>query len=159
MFPNIGSDWEGKFDYLNEYCKVIYLPRTLGISSSDIRAKNRKLRIGTVGNGSVCNKFIREIQYVNGVEYVECDEIMENVDAVYIATHPDRHYEDVKRALEAGKHVICESPIAKTVSQFEELSGLAKKNGLILEDGIKTASLRLFASWCWWSLSKAPRII
>lgn len=135
----IGSDWEGKFDYLNEYCKVIYLPRTLGISSSDIRAKNRKLRIGTVGNGSVCNKFIREIQYVNGVEYVECDEIMENVDAVYIATHPDRHYEDVKRALEAGKHVICESPIAKTVSQFEELSGLAKKNGLILEDGIKTA--------------------
>ena len=37
----IGSDWEGKFDYLNEYCKVIYLPRTLGISSSDIRAKNR----------------------------------------------------------------------------------------------------------------------
>ena len=136
----IGSDWEGKFDYLNEYCKVIYLPRTLGISSSDIRAKNRKLRIGTVGNGSVCNKFIRETQYVNGVEYVECDEIMENVDAVYIATHPDRHYEDVKRALEAGKHVICESPIAKTVSQFEELSGLAKKNGLILEDGIKTAS-------------------
>ena len=135
----IGSDWEGKFDYLNEYCKVIYLPRTLGISSSDIRAKNRKLRIGTVGNGSVCNKFIRETQYVNGVEYVECDEIMENVDAVYIATHPDRHYEDVKRALEAGKHVICESPIAKTVSQFEELSGLAKKNGLILEDGIKTA--------------------
>lgn len=135
----IGSDWEGKFDYLNEYCKVIYLPRTLGISSSDIRAKNRKLRIGTVGNGSVCNKFIRETQYVNGVEYVECNEIMENVDAVYIATHPDRHYEDVKRALEAGKHVICESPIAKTVSQFEELSGLAKKNGLILEDGIKTA--------------------
>ena len=28
----IGSDWEGKFDYLNEYCKVVYLPRTEGIS-------------------------------------------------------------------------------------------------------------------------------
>lgn len=29
----IGSDWEGKFDYLNEYCQVVYLPRTQGISS------------------------------------------------------------------------------------------------------------------------------
>ena len=29
----IGSDWEGKFDYLNEYCKVVYLPRTEGIGS------------------------------------------------------------------------------------------------------------------------------
>ena len=34
----IGSDWEGHFDYLNEYCKVIYLPRTQGISSSEIRS-------------------------------------------------------------------------------------------------------------------------
>ena len=36
----VGSDWDGYFDYLNEYCKVIYLPRTEGISSSDIREKN-----------------------------------------------------------------------------------------------------------------------
>ena len=34
-----GSDWEGKFDYLNEYCKVVYLPRTLGISSSELRSQ------------------------------------------------------------------------------------------------------------------------
>ncbi len=30
----IGDDWKGKFDYLKEYCKVIYLPRTEGISTS-----------------------------------------------------------------------------------------------------------------------------
>ena len=30
----VGSDWTGKFDYLNEYCKVVYLERTKGISSS-----------------------------------------------------------------------------------------------------------------------------
>ena len=35
----IGSDWKGKFDYLSEYCKVVYLERTEGISSSDIRAQ------------------------------------------------------------------------------------------------------------------------
>lgn len=30
----MGSDWEGKFDFLSEYCKVIYLPRTEGISTT-----------------------------------------------------------------------------------------------------------------------------
>ena len=33
----IGNDWEGKFDFLNDYCKVIYLPRTPIISSTKIR--------------------------------------------------------------------------------------------------------------------------
>ena len=37
----IGSDWEGKFDYLNEFCKVVYLPRTEGISSTQIRNDSR----------------------------------------------------------------------------------------------------------------------
>ena len=31
----IGDDWKGKFDELNNYCKVIYLPRTKGISTTD----------------------------------------------------------------------------------------------------------------------------
>lgn len=135
----IGSDWEGKFDYLNEYCKVIYLPRTEGVSSSEIRAKKRKIRIGTVGKNGLCKKFIREAEYVNGVQYQECDESLNGVDAIYIATHPDRHYEDVKKALNAGKHVICESPIATSADQCIELFELAHQKGLILEDAIKTA--------------------
>jgi len=35
----VGSDWTGHFDYLNEYCSVIYLPRTEGISSSMLRER------------------------------------------------------------------------------------------------------------------------
>ena len=35
----MGSDWEGEFDFLKEYCKVVYLPRTEGISTTEI--KNR----------------------------------------------------------------------------------------------------------------------
>ena len=31
----VGSDWIGHFDYLNEYCKVVYLPRTEGVSSTN----------------------------------------------------------------------------------------------------------------------------
>lgn len=33
----IGDDWEGKFDYLKEYCEVIYLPRTPEISTTQIK--------------------------------------------------------------------------------------------------------------------------
>ena len=33
----VGSDWRGYFDYLNEYCKVVYLPRTEGISTTKIK--------------------------------------------------------------------------------------------------------------------------
>ena len=33
----MGEDWKGKFDYLNEFCKVVYLPRTEGISSTELR--------------------------------------------------------------------------------------------------------------------------
>ena len=135
----VGSDWTGKFDYLNEYCKVVYLPRTEGISSSDIRAENRKLIIGTIGDNILCRKFVREMQYVNGVEHKLCDESFDGVDAVYVASHPDRHYDDIKRALTAGKHVICESPIALSEARCQELMDLAHSRGLILADAIKTA--------------------
>ena len=33
----MGSDWEGKFDWLNAHCQVVYLPRTKGISSTMLR--------------------------------------------------------------------------------------------------------------------------
>ena len=33
----IGDDWKGKFDFLNEYCQVVYLPRTEGISTTQIK--------------------------------------------------------------------------------------------------------------------------
>ena len=136
----VGSDWVGKFDYLNEYCKVVYLPRTEGVSSSEIRAEKRKLIIGSIGGkGNVVKKFIRETEYVNGVEYKDCDDSLDGVDAVYIASHPSRHYDDVKRALLAGKHVLCESPIALTVEGCRELMDLANEKGLILSDAIKTA--------------------
>ena len=33
----IGDDWEGKFDFLEEYCEVVYLPRTPEISTTQIK--------------------------------------------------------------------------------------------------------------------------
>jgi len=155
----VGSDWEGYFDYLNEFCKVVYLPRTQGVSSSEVRAEKRKLRIGLVGTAVFRTKFINEAKFVNGVDVVgvyashpgdepevkelfytdDYNELLEKVDAVYIISMPERHYEHSKKALLAGKHVLCESPIAYTREQFKELFQLASDKKLILMDAIKTA--------------------
>ncbi|WP_428753952.1 glycerol-3-phosphate cytidylyltransferase [Vibrio cionasavignyae] len=35
----MGNDWEGKFDFLSDYCKVVYLPRTEDISTTEIKHK------------------------------------------------------------------------------------------------------------------------
>lgn len=65
----IGSDWEGKFDYLNAYCKVVYLPRTEGISSTKLRAETTaEINIGIIGTGRIAKRFVPESKYVNGVK-------------------------------------------------------------------------------------------
>lgn len=157
----IGSDWVGKFDYLNEYCKVVYLDRTQGVSSTELRSERNTVRLGLMGRYSNVRKYLAEVAYVNGLEiagvYVEdCgqfnedglkkgsfvesyDELLERVDAVYITSHPSHHYEDIRKALMKGKHVLCESPIALNVNQYDELSSLANGKNLILMDAIKTA--------------------
>lgn len=67
----IGSDWEGKFDYLNEYCKVVYLPRTEGVSSTMLRAESQEVyKVGIVGSGRIAKRFVPETKVVNGVEVV-----------------------------------------------------------------------------------------
>lgn len=38
----MGNDWEGKFDFLKDYCEVIYLPRTPGISTTQIKTDLHK---------------------------------------------------------------------------------------------------------------------
>jgi glycerol-3-phosphate cytidylyltransferase len=38
----MGHDWEGKFDFLTEYCEVIYLPRTPDVSSTFLRSSKIK---------------------------------------------------------------------------------------------------------------------
>lgn len=139
----IGSDWKGTFDYLNEYCKVVYLERTQGISSSEIRTKHSKLRLGIVGKGKVADKFIAECKYVNGIDVIHnlnnIEEIINEIDAVYIYSHPTKHYEQVKYALEHNKHVLCELPLTLKVMETQELFSIAKQNDCILSLGCKTA--------------------
>ena len=64
----VGSDWKGKFDYLKAYCQVVYLDRTSGVSSTEIRSEQQVVRLGLVGESPILNKIERESQYVNGLE-------------------------------------------------------------------------------------------
>lgn len=130
----VGSDWRGKFDYLNEFCKVVYLDRTVGVSSTAIRSERRKHTIEIVGSLPLCCKFENESKFVNGVEIVSKDG-----DAVYLVSTPDRHYEEIKNYLSRGKHVLCESPIALKENECAELFNIAKEKNCVLMDGIKTA--------------------
>lgn len=139
----IGSDWEGHFDYLNEYCKVIYLPRTEGVSSSDIRSQGREVSLGVYGSGPVTEKFLAECKYVNGVTAVasssDFKELVNKVDAVFLYSHPSIHYEQIKYALNQNKHVLCEMPLTQNVEQAKELFSLAKQHNCVLSLACKTA--------------------
>lgn len=158
----VGSDWKGKFDYLNDYCEVIYLDRTEGISSSQIRSEKRAISLGIVGDyAPTMNKFQSEDVYVNGVEITsictnnikemskeiqnlelvteDYDKLIHSVDAVYIRSKYEFHYEQIKKALMLGKHVLCESPICLVPEEYQELVELAKEKNCILMEAIRTA--------------------
>ena len=152
----IGSDWQGKFDYLSEFCKVVYLERTKGISSTKIRSKNNHLKLGLVGNAKRLWKVSNEAVSINGIDIVgtsgagydrrlkkldnySFDQLIEKVDAVFIESDVHSRYEQIKYALECGKHVLCDLPMTIGRRQQHELLEIAKKNDCVLMSGIKTA--------------------
>ena len=65
----VGSDWIGAFDYLGDYCEVVYLERTQGVSSTSLRNDSvGLLRIGVAGAGRIAERYINEARYVSGVD-------------------------------------------------------------------------------------------
>ena len=88
----VGSDWQGKFDYLKDYCQVIYLPRTEGISSSELRAKERNLRLGLVGEVDFIKKFYREAQAVNGMHVMTVYANTLRVNSIALRNNMSRSY-------------------------------------------------------------------
>lgn len=61
-----------------------------------------------------------------------------DVDAVVIAVPNTLHYEHIKQALGAGKHVHCEYPLTQTLEQYDELVALAQERGLVLHHALTT---------------------
>lgn len=159
----IGSDWEGYFDYLKEYCEVVYLPRTQGISSTMLRESQISVRIGVIGTGSIARRFVPEASFVSGNEISAAynpdteacrdfcrtfgigtaasslEELFANCDAVYVASPHYTHFEYAKAALEAGKDVFCETPFVLHLAEAKELYAIAEAKRRTLMVAHKTA--------------------
>lgn len=160
----IGSDWKEKFDYLNEFCHVVYIDRTKGVSSTKIRGEIHKIvSLGIIGTGRIANRFIPESKYVSGInvngvynpnineakEFGEKHEISfytddlnvfySKTDAIYIASPHLTHAAYIKSALDNGKHVLCENPMVLSANDAKYLYDLAESKKLILMEAMKTA--------------------
>lgn len=160
----IGSDWTGKFDYLGAYCTVVYLERTAGVSSTQLRAETLGItRLGLVGAGPISYRFLAEALRVSGLEVEavfdpqrdaarafadehgipqhvdDLDSLLAGVDAVYIASGYEHHFTHIRKALEAGVHVLCEKPMTLRQSESDFLYHLAQERDLVLLEAVKTA--------------------
>lgn len=162
----LGTDWVGKFDYLKKYCDVVYLERTPDISSTLKRKDMKRLiKLGIVGTGRIARRFQAETVFVSGIEVVaafnpekeslekyaeeysvlpfsgDYDRFLGSVDAVYVASPNETHADYVRKAIIAGKHVLCEKPMTFTYDEAVELYNLAKKDRVVLMEGIRAAYL------------------
>ncbi len=160
----VGSDWCGRFDYLKEYCDVVYLERTKDISSSGLRAVHYDIvQLGIVGTGRIARRIVEEVRLVSGVSiraaynprgesarnfaeqyelgfhFNDYDDFLEKINAVYIASPHNTHYEYAHRALLAGKHVLCEKPMVLREAEAKDLFELAGSRRLVLMEALKTA--------------------
>ncbi|GAB4045724.1 Gfo/Idh/MocA family protein [Spirosoma litoris] len=68
-----------------------------------------------------------------------------DVDLVYIATPPFMHYEQAMLALNAGKHVICEKPLAMNPEQGREMIETAQAKGLLMVTNLMQRYNPMFA--------------
>lgn len=127
----------------------------------------KELRMGTIGSGSIVHTILDNVKAVDGIRLTTvysrteekgrqlaaeygADRVYTDLDAflgdpemnvVYIASPNLLHYEQAKKALLAGKHVICEKPFCTKAEQAKELTALAKEKKLFLADAVPTAYL------------------
>ena len=163
----IGDDWLGKFDHLSSLCRVVYLKRTPNKSSTELRCGSLPfLRLGMIGCGRIAGRFMQEAGYVRDVQVTSLyhpspdtsatvqrfrekhtgiglartlDKLFDLTDAVYIASPHGTHFRYAKEALLAGRHVLCEKPLALSKDEAEELVQTAEDNRCVLMEAVKTA--------------------
>lgn len=129
-----------------------------------------EIRLGTIGSGPIVHSILDNVKIVDGIRlaavysrsseraqalaaeygadrvYTDMDEFLadDQVNFVYIATPNLLHYEQTKRALLAGKNVICEKPFCTRVEQARELAAIAKQRHLFLVEAVTTPFLPNF---------------
>ena len=123
-----------------------------------------QLRMGIIGTGRIVARWMQDVAAANAAEvtaiasrdearareaaqrygiaraYGSYEAMLEAdvCDAVYIATPHSMHRECALLAMKAGKHVLCEKPIAPNAAQFREMADFAKAQGVLLMEGMWT---------------------
>ncbi len=136
-----------------------------------LRSVDEMIKIGTVGSGMIVNEILDAVSKTEGIVceavysrreetgkaladkfgvkkvYTQLEHMYEDAEVafVYIASPNSLHYEQAKKALEYGKHVICEKPFTATLSQARELAKLAKSRRLFLIEAITTMYMKNYA--------------
>lgn len=129
-----------------------------------------QVRLGTIGSGSIVHSVLDNVKRTDGIEleavysrslekaeslavkygakktYADIGALLadEDINTVYIATPNLLHYGQVKRALLAGKNVICEKPFVTRLTQAQELRNIAESRGLFLFEAAPTIFLPNF---------------
>lgn len=129
-----------------------------------------KFNWAILGCGNIANDFAREMNKMGGRVYSVANRTYEkavvfaekygiekvheniddifsdsNVDVVYIATPHNKHIEYILKALESGKHVLCEKAITLNSSELNQAVKLAEKNNLILAEAMTIYNMPLYA--------------
>lgn len=130
----------------------------------------KEIRLGTMGSGVIVHSILDHVKNTDGISleavysrteekgralageygcsrvYTDMDAFLgtDEINTVYIATPNLLHYEQAKKALLAGKHVILEKPFCTRALQAEELIRLAKERHLLLVEAAPTTFLPNF---------------
>ena len=127
----------------------------------------KEIRLGTIGSGFIVHNILDAVKPVDGIRcvavysrttekgqplaekygvekvYTDMDAFLadEEINCVYVASPNLLHYEQTKKALLAGKHVLCEKPFCSKLEQAKELVSIAKEKGLFLMEAVPTTYL------------------
>lgn len=170
----IGDDWRGKFDHLSRYCEMVYLERTKGISSTQLRQETfNQYDIGIVCDIADDNKIIKEAKILSGFEvknvYSDDENILDEFQSRYDVDNSFNTYEEllnasdiiyvhctlenrlnyIRRALESKKHVIYDPPASINPNELKGLFDIAKENDVIFMENIKMVHIYVFNQLLW----------
>ena len=170
----IGDDWRGKFDHISNYCELVYLPRTKDISSTQLRKEqDRRYSIGMITDRNDDNQLTYEASMVSGfslasvfseddelagsvskrfgIEHVarNVEELVASSDIVFVQTDIRDRYRYIRKALEGGKHVICDIPYSLDPEEHVELIKLARDSRCILFSNMKFYCTQVFVQLLW----------
>lgn len=127
----------------------------------------KEIRLGTIGSGFIVHNILDAVEPVDGIRcvavysrmddkakglakkyqvektYTDMDAFLadEEINCVYVASPNLLHYEQTKKALLAGKHVLCEKPFCTKLEHAKELVSIAKEKGLFLMEAVPTTYL------------------